>query len=140
MAAAFIRSCMIYGKHERAEGEYMARRHVIRYFLEQESLYAEMLDNVRELDRAHREGKVSKEELDAASREVGSIKANYEQIAYIVMLLNKPNRKGKEARELRMNKKLYDDLKGASREALLDESRDALANLRETLRKAKGKE
>lgn len=118
----------------------MARRHVIRYFLEQESLYAEMLDNVRELDRAHREGKVSKEELDAASKDVESIKANYEQIAYIVMLLNKPNRKRKEARELRMNRKLYDDLKGASREALLDESRDALANIKAALGKAGWKE
>lgn len=113
---------------------------MIRYFLEQESLYMEMLDNVRELDRAHREGKVSKEELDEASKEVESIKANYEQIAYIVMLLNKPNGKGKEAKELRMNKALYDDLKGASREALLDESRDALANLRKALAEARGRE
>ena len=118
----------------------MARRHVIRYYLDQESLYAEMLDVVREYDRAHREGKASKEELDAASKEVETIKANYEQIAYIVMLLNTPNRKGKEARELRMNRKLYDGLKGASSEALLDESRDALAKLKAGLEKAGGRE
>ena len=50
-----------------------------------------------------------------------------------MMLLNKPNR---DKRLDEINKNLYSRLSGVSREALLDESRNALADVERILKEA----
>ena len=104
----------------------MAKRHVNMYFLEQQALYFEMLENLKEFEELAKEGKVSQEEYN---------KANYERVAYIIMLLNKPNRKDRE--EADINASWYKQLEGASKEVILDESRDVLADLKALIKKGK---
>ena len=113
----------------------MAKKHVISYFLEQQSLYFEMLDNLKEFESLAKEGKISQEDYDQMLREVELCKANYERIAYIIMLLNKPNKKDKE--EADINRAWYSQLTGASKEAILDESKDVLVDLKELIKKGK---
>ena len=111
----------------------MARKHVIQYFLEVQNQYFESLETIGELDVAAKKGLIEQDRLDSELKEIQTIKQNYERIAYIIMLLNKPNRKSKEAREETMNRKWYDYLKGSGKEAILNENRDALADLKKFL-------
>ena len=113
----------------------MAKRHVNLYFLEQQALYFEMLDNLKEFEQLAKDGKISQEDYDQMLREVELNKANYERLAYIIMLLNKPNRKDKE--EADINASWYKQLEGASKEVILDESRDVLSDLKALIKKGK---
>lgn len=113
----------------------MAKRHVNLYFLEVQNTYFEMLDNLKEFKELASEGKISQEEYDQALREVELEKSNYERIAYIMMLLNKPNKKDKE--EADINRAWYEELKGASKEVILDECKDVLADLKALIKKGK---
>jgi hypothetical protein len=112
----------------------MARRHVVEYFLEQQALYVEMVNMLQEYSTAYEEGYLSEEQFKSVQKEINTCKDNYEFLAYIMMLLNKPNRKTK--REQDFTKDLYDRLKGKSREALYDESKNALADLKAILEDA----
>lgn len=109
----------------------MARRHVVEYFLEQQALYVEMIDMLQQYNTAYEEGYLSDEQLEAMKKEINVCKDNYEFLAYIMMLLNKPNRTTRE--ETEFQKGLYERVKGKSREAVYDESKNALANLKEIL-------
>lgn len=112
----------------------MARRHVVEYFLEQQSLYAEMLDMLRQYNTAYEEGYLSDEQMTSLKKEVEICRGNYEFLAYVMMLLNKPNRKNKQ--EDNFTKSLYNRVKGKSREAVYDESKNALADVKEILEDA----
>ncbi len=113
----------------------MAKRHVYLYFLEQQNIYFEMLDNLNEFKQLAQEGRVTQEEYDGMLKEVELLKSNYERLAYIIMLLNKPNRETNEEADL--NKSWYNALEGASKEAILDESRDVLADLKDLIKRGK---
>lgn len=109
----------------------MARRHVINYFLQVQQQYFEMLENVTLLDKAVKEGKVTEEQFKDAQESLFVLKTNYERIAWIIMLLNKPNKKSKK--ESLYNQRWYEELKGASKEAILNENKDALADFKKIL-------
>lgn len=113
----------------------MAKRHVNLYFLQQQALYFEMLENLTEFKELAAQGKVSQEEYDQMVREVDLVRTNYERLAFIMLLLNKPNRKSKEDHD--MNKSWYASLSGSSSEVILDESRDVLADLKKLIAKGK---
>lgn len=115
----------------------MAKRHVVNYFLELENTYVEMQETLKELQVLASEGKVEESTYLSVKEEVEVIKQNYERVAYILFLLNKPNRSKKEAYEERINKSWYDGLRFSSKEAIVDESRDALSHIKEILKGVK---
>jgi hypothetical protein len=115
----------------------MARKDVINYFLEQQGVYFEMEDDAKDLDAALKKGTLDEEQVRLAKQDIEIAKANYERLAYIVMLLNKPKDKKNRQREEQFNKNLYLSLSGASREAVLDESRDALVDLKRLVKESK---
>lgn len=115
----------------------MAKRHVIRYFLEVEHNYVETMEVLKELQELANQGKVEESTYLNVEKDLEVIKTNYERIAYIIFLLNKPNRSKKEAYEEKINKSWYDGLKFASKEAIMDESRDALAHFKEIVKGVK---
>jgi trans-2-enoyl-CoA reductase len=116
----------------------MSKRHVVQYFLELESQYFEMLDNVKDLEELLKENRLSQEDFNAAINDIQVSKNNYERIAYIMMLLNKPNRKDK--REEAIAQSWYKALKFSSKEAIVDENRDALSHLKELIKKGEIKD
>ena len=113
----------------------MARRHVVNYFLEQENLYMELLSNLPDFQELFNSGKLTEEEYNTAIKEIENAKANYLTLSYIMFLLNKPNKSDKE--ESKINKQWYDSLKQYSREAILDESKDALKHLKQLIKEKK---
>lgn len=92
---------------------------------------------VQDLKEALDGGYIEQQQFDRAQEEIQIVKNNYERISYIMLLLNKPNRKDKKGREESVNKKWYDALKGSSREALMDENRDALVDFKKIIEEIK---
>ena len=113
----------------------MARRHVVQYFLEMENQYLEMLSNIPDYKELLAENQITQDEYESLIADVELIKSNYERLAYIMMLLNKPNKSDKREKEI--NKSWYDALKTASKEALINENADALAHIKSILREKK---
>lgn len=115
----------------------MSKKDVNNYYLQQQMLYFGMLENAKEFDRMYRAGEISKERFEQAQKEVGRIKDNYMQISYFMLELQKPYKKRERKEWERKNKVLYDSLEGYSKEALLDDSKDALADFRKMIEDAK---
>lgn len=113
----------------------MAKRHVVQYYLEIENQYLEMLSNMQEFKNLLSENKISQEDFIKATEEIEIIKANYERISYIMFLLNKPNKKTKT--DVDLAKSWYNALSHASKEALIDENRDALCVIKDLIKKGK---
>lgn len=119
----------------------MAKKHLIAYYLEQQAVYLEMLKDIQDVDKDHKDGLIDDERyqqlMDALSPDIEAAKANYERISYIMLLLNKPARDSKGKKYEEENKEWYDHLSGASREALLDESKDALIDFKRIVKENK---
>lgn len=111
----------------------MARRHIMQYFCEVENQYNEMMSLIPVYKEMAQEGKLSPEDYNKNLEYIDRLKENYERIAYIIMLLNKPARKN--AKEDAITMSWYKALQFASKEAILDENKDVLAHLKETIRK-----
>lgn len=115
----------------------MAKRDVNKYYLQQQFLYMEMLENAKEFDRMYKNGEISRERFEEAQKSVEKVKDNYFQISYFMYELNRPFKK-RERKEWEIaNKSLYDALQGYSKEALLDESKDALVDFRNLIEEEK---
>lgn len=113
----------------------MAKSHVVQYFLEVENQYLEMAENLKEMQQLASDNKVSAEDYEQVFREVETLKTNYERIAYIMFLLNKPQRKTKKLDSATLS--WYDALKTASKEAIIDENRDALCTIKALINEGK---
>ena len=116
----------------------MAKRHVVQYFLELENEYVEMQDTLKELQQLAHDGKLEESAYLETKKEVELIKTNYERVAYILFLLNKPNRKDKD--EDKIAQSWYDYLKTSSKEAIVDETKDALKHIKEIIKEAQANE
>lgn len=115
----------------------MAKKDVVLYFLQVQNQYLEMVENVKDLEEALKTKYIEQEQFDLAQREIEVVKNNYERLVYIMMLLNKPQRKKKQAKEEQENKYWYDYLKGASKESIIDENKDALADFKKMVKEFK---
>ena len=113
----------------------MAKSHVVQYFLEVEHQYLEMLDNVKDFKELAESNAITHEEYEQALAEIELLKANYERIGYIMFLLNKPQRKSKKLDDTTLS--WYKALSHASKEAILDENRDALCTLKKLIKEGK---
>ena len=111
----------------------MSRRDVNYIYLQQQRDYLELLENAKEMDALYKAGKMPKERMELAQRKAQEAKDYYMVLAYFMLQLDKPY-KGKERKEWESkNKSLYDCLAGhgVSREALIDNSKDILADFKE---------
>lgn len=111
----------------------MSKRHVNLYYLQCENDYAEMLENLKDFKDLLNENRISQEEYLDYVKQLEVVKANYERIAYIMFELNKPNKKNKEEDDIA--KSWYKALKFSSKEAVLDENKDALSHIKELIKK-----
>lgn len=108
----------------------MARKDLIIYYLQVQDQYFTMLQDLKELNEDIRKGLVEQDIVDNLQKDLEIVKTNYERLSYELFLLNQPQKKDKKDGDLKRNKQWYDYLKGASKEAILDENRDALADFK----------
>ena len=93
--------------------------------------YAEMLENIKDLEKEAIEGIVEPERVDRMREQIEPLKQNYERWAYIMYLLHQPTRKSKHCNYAKRNQKLLKELSTKnSIEATLEENRTALNNMR----------
>ena len=112
----------------------MARKDVLLYFSQIENQYFEMLGDVKDYEAAYKNGEIDEERYTQAMSLIDTIKQNYERIAYIVFLLNAPNRDEKKAKYKKSNKKLVGALYNSSDYAIFNENADALKQLKQLLK------
>lgn len=115
----------------------MARRHLVQYFVELESNYAQMLEDVNELEKSYKSGNMDYERYaqlrDALTPEIEPLKEEYERLSYIMFLLNIPNRVKKEDRYKKENSTYFAYLDKFSKEKIVDESSDFLAKFKKSV-------
>ena len=117
----------------------MAKKQVIEYFVEVQNLYFEMLNDAKDFDEALQDGHVTEEQVEQAQLMLDRAKDNYERLAYILMLLNQPNRKKKVDRHINQNRMLYDHTGHLSKENTLRMIKEDLALFKEYIKKEKNK-
>ena len=70
----------------------MAVKHVKEYYNKIADQYVEMLDNLKEMQKAYELGQVSQEQFENLKKIVEPLKSNYERISWIMYLLAIPQR------------------------------------------------
>lgn len=88
----------------------MSRRDIINYYIPVQNQYFEMLGDIKDYEEAHRDGFMDDETYNQAMIYAEQIKEKYEELTYIILLLNEPNRPNKKAKFKKQNKKVYDYL------------------------------
>ena len=89
--------------------------------------YAEMLENIKDLEKEASEGIVEPERVENLREQIEPIKRNYERWTYMMYLLHQPERKSKHARYASQNRALLKKLNSQnSIEVTIKENREAL--------------
>lgn len=97
------------------------------YFLEIQNQYFEVKSDLKELKELVAEGRISEEEYLNRASDIQKLEDTYLTLSYANYLINLPSAKNSKKRSV--NKKWYKELKGYSREAVLDENKNILKDL-----------
>lgn len=128
---------LLYNNTEIKRSMFMAKSHIIKYYLEVEYQYLEMLDTLKELKELVKEGKIDVEAYEKEAANVEKLKENYERISYIMFLLNQPRRTSKKLDTDTL--RWYNELKNHSKEAIIDENKDVLCTFKQLVKEGKMK-
>lgn len=111
----------------------MAIRDFKEYFYQVQAQYVEMKDDLKDFDQALQDGHITQDQLNGVLEDVRALEQNYTRLAYVMYLLNMPNRKGKKPGYARMYKKEFDrlDRQQATAQKVVDENERALERISE---------
>lgn len=114
----------------------MAIKDVRHYFYTMLAQYVEEKQNLADFEEALKEGLITEEQMQEATDTVASLEANYYRLAYIMYLLDMPNRKSKKDAYVRQYKPIVDELVklGADIDSIKKENSDALVHFKAALR------
>lgn len=116
----------------------MARRHVVAHFKNIEDTYLQTKALVAQVQVEAQAGNLEQSVYEEMQQSLNQISENYQRIAYIMMLLNIPNKKTKKMSAY--DRRLFDAFENNSAGAVEKESADALANVKKLYEKVlKGK-
>ena len=113
----------------------MAFKHVKKYYKQVQDQYLEMLDNVKDIDDAYKEGVMSKEQFDQAAQLLAQMKQNYDRLNYIIYLMYKPSRKEKSKCYDKQNKKINEYIRKnkATEDDIISENTNLLQDMKSIL-------
>lgn len=114
----------------------MAIKDVRHYFYTMLAQYVEEKQNLADFEEALKEGLITEEQMQEATDTVASLEANYYRLAYIMYLLDMPNRKSKKDAYVRQYKPIVDELVklGADIDSIKEENSDALVHFKAALK------
>lgn len=115
----------------------MAITHVKSYFKEVEAQYFEMLADLKDFEDGYKEGYITKEQIDQAEKYIEVLKNNYERLAYVMFLFNKPRKASARKSFNKTNKVLSNYLEPSSESAIKAENENVLVNLRKYIKELK---
>ena len=88
----------------------MSVKAVKKYYDQICEQYHEMMENIKDLEKECQSGLVEPERIERLKEQVAPLKQNYERWAYIMFLLNEPQRKSKQPKYRKTNQKLLNTL------------------------------
>lgn len=120
----------------------MAVKDVRNYFYTMLAQYIEEKQNLADFEAALKEGYITQEQMQEALDNVSNLENNYHRLAYIMYLLDMPNRDSKKAGYVKQHKTILDELRrlGADIDSIKDENSDALIHFKAALEALKKSE
>jgi len=117
----------------------MAVRDVREYYWKLLAQQEEMQNDFADFEEALRNGFITEDRLEEVKAEAERVKQNVDRVAFILYLLEKPNRKEKQPKHDKANKKLVDEFerRDATEAQVLDENKSALDHIRAELKRLK---
>lgn len=114
----------------------MAIKDVRHYFYTMLAQYVEEKQNLADFEEALKDGLITEEQMQEATETVASLEANYYRLAYIMYLLDMPNRKSKKDAYVKQYKPILDELTklGADIYSIKAENSDALIHFKAALK------
>ena len=114
----------------------MAIKDVRHYFYTMLAQYVEEKQNLADFEDALKDGLITEEQMQEATDTVAGLEANYYRLAYIMYLLDMPNRKSKKDAYVRQYKPIVDELVklGADIDSIKKENSDALVHFKAALK------
>jgi hypothetical protein len=87
-------------------------------------------------ESALKEGLITEDQMSEAMETVSTLEANYHRLAYIMFLLDMPNKKSKKSAYIKQYQPILDELKklGADLESIKEENSDALSHFKIALK------
>jgi hypothetical protein len=119
----------------------MAVKDVKNYFYSMLLQYLEEKQNLADFESALKDGFITEEQMQEAMNTVACLEENYHRLAYIMYLLDMPNRKSKKEGYVRQHQGILDELKrlGADIDSVKAENSDALIHFKAVLNDFKNK-
>ena len=113
----------------------MAVKDVKNYFYTMLIQYIEEKQNLADFEEALKEGLVTEDQMQEALEIVSALETNYYRLAYIMFLLDMPNRKSKKEAYVKQHKTILEELKrlGADIDSIKEENTDALIHFKAAL-------
>ena len=120
----------------------MAIKDVKHYFYTMLMQYLEEKQNLADFEEALKYGRITEEEMQEITDIVADLETNYHRLAYIMFLLDMPNRKSKKDAYIRQYKPILNELEalGADIDSIKKENSDALIHFKAALKARKNKD
>lgn len=120
----------------------MAIRDVRNYFYTMLAQYVEEKQNLEDFSDALRDGLITEDQMEEAVATVANLENNYYRLAYIMYLLDMPNRQSKKKNYIRQNNALVEEFKrlGVDIESVKEENSCALTHFKAALNALKEKD
>lgn len=113
----------------------MAIKDVRQYFYTMLAQYIEEKQNLTDFEDALKDGLITEEQMQEAMENVASLEANYYRLAYVMYLIDMPNRDSKKAGYIKQHKTILEELTrlGADVDSIKKENSDALIHFKAAL-------
>ena len=120
----------------------MAIKDVREYFYTMLVQYIEEKQNLNDFAEALKDGKITEEQMQEAINIVADLENNYHRLAYIMFLLDMPNKKSKKTGYLRQHAVILNELieLGVDIDSVKKENTDALIHFKAALKALKEKD
>lgn len=120
----------------------MAIKDVRHYFYSMLVQYIEEKQNLADFEEALKEGLITEDQMKEAMETVANLENNYHRLAYIMFLLDMPNKKSKKNAYIKQYKAILDELVklGADIESIKKENSDALIHFKAALKELSKKD
>lgn len=117
----------------------MAVRDVREYYWTLLAQQEEMQNDLEDFTEALQNGYITEEKLEEVKAEVARLKENVDRVAFILYLLEKPNRPSKKPKYDKANKELLNEFKhlNADENSVIVENKSALDHIRAELKRLK---
>lgn len=111
----------------------MSKKHVEEYYAKMVADYTEMKTVLEELQKNATEDTAvnNLNQINTIKEQVKLLEANYKRLAYVIFLLNEPNKKSKQKGYFRREHKKLDEIPKEHREEAIEkENSDIISNIK----------